>query len=209
MDNKQLTPIRLYTNCDELPMWNFEQIRKTGELKWLVYSYDGFGGVEVPEDAPMVWDNILNEYSKLTANNETIQYFELLADQSDLQTRLEFGATLLQNISERWHLMPKHIQEGYVEALKDHRFYLNTSKPLDKELERLFRQLKAVEMKLKQFNGEKEVFEKKRLETDLIEVKVKIQRIIKMPIDLKRVSVKEWLLTITDAINSVKSSKNG
>ncbi|MEZ7496472.1 hypothetical protein QO206_13320 [Leeuwenhoekiella aequorea] len=209
MDNKQLTPIRLYTNCDELPMWNFEQVRKTGDLKWLVYLFDGFGEVEVPEDAPMVWDNILSQYSELTANNETIQYFELLADQSDLQTRLEFGAILLQNVAERWHLMPKYIQEGYVDALKDHRFYLDTRKPLDKELERLFRQLKAVEMKLKQFNGEKEVFEKKRPETDLIEVKVKIQRIIKMSIDLKKVSIKEWLLTITDAINSVKSSKNG
>lgn len=209
MDTKQPTDIRIYTNCDQLPMWNFEQIRKDGDLKWLVYGFDGWGEVEALETAKETWDNILNEYSELTANNETLQYFEILADESDLQTRFNHCAVLLKNIAERWELMPKNIQKGYIDALKEFRFYLNTSKPLDKELEQLFRQLKNVEMKLKQIQGEKQVFEKKRPEMDLIEVKVKIQRIIKMPIDLKKVSVKEWLLTVNDAISSVKISKNG
>lgn len=209
MDIKPVTAIRLYENCDQLPMWNFEQIRKHNDFRYLVYGFEGWGDVEVPEDADSVWGDILNEYSELTKNNSTIQYFELYADVSDLETRHYFGAMLLKNIAERWEAMDAEMQKGYINTLKDFRFYLNTSKPFDKELERLMRQLKAVKMKLEQSQAELEQFKDNRPDSDIVETKVKIQRIIQMPIDLKKTSVKEWLFIVEDAVKSSKPMKNG
>ena len=71
------------------------------------------------------------------------------------------------------------------------------------------RQLKAVKMKLEQSQAELEQFNSNRPDSDILETKVKIQRIIQMPIDLKKTSVKEWLFIVEDAVKSSKPMKNG
>ena len=194
---------RLYANCEQLPMFNFDKIRKGGGYEWLVYGYDGWGEVDVPKEVEGVWFGIINEYANLTKNNRSLQYFELLADISDMSTRITIASSLLYQIAIRWERMSSVMQKQYNDQLKEWRFYLNINKGLDHELERMRAQIKAIQMKLKIKETEKKDFEKGNgKEMDTITMKVKIQRIIKMPINLKETAVKEWVAIIEDAINN-------
>ena len=178
-------------------MHNFDQIRKEGDLTWLVYGYDGFGNVTITLDAPKIWDEIINEYSELTQNNKTLQYFELVSDSSDMETRIIQVTALLKQLDER-PLMDKDIKKRYVEELSGWRFYYNDSKDHIEEVERLKKQLEVVKQKLRLQEKDKESFEGKQDKGDLIELKVLVQNAIKRHIDLRRISVKEWVYTLNN-----------
>ena len=206
MDTNTIVKIRLYRDCSQLPMQNFDMIRSSGNLEWLVYGYDGWGEIDIPEDAEDVWGNILNEYAELTENNTSLYYFELLAEISDIQTRITVAGALLYGLESRWQKMNNETKKEYIEQLKDWRFYFNSALNPADEFERLHGQLKAVDMKLKIKESEQKDFETAQGKGggDLIKVKAKIQRVIKMRIDLKLTSVKEWLAIVEDAISISK-----
>lgn len=193
MDNTK--PIRLYQNCSELPMYNFDLCRKDSDPKWLVYGYDGWGEVTVPEGVEKVWDDITNEFAVLTSNNSTMQYFDLCADESDMRIRIEMVNALLWQIETRPN-MKDEIFKGYCNELRRWRFYFNESKDKAQEIKRLKKQLEVVQSKLKLLLDDKENFEKKNKSSDLLKIKVSVQNILKRDIDLKKISVKEWILTL-------------
>lgn len=189
------TNIRLYQNCDELPMYNFEQIRNKQDYTWLVHGYDGFGSVVLPINAPEVWDNIINEYSTLTENNRTLEYFDIIVDGSDMEVRIVNATALLKQLDER-PLMDEETKKMYTDELAGWRFYYNYSKDHEKEIERLINQLEVVKQKHRMLAKEKEDFEGKQEKGDLIKLKVLVQNAIKRHIDLRQVSVKEWVYTL-------------
>lgn len=205
MDINESVDIRVYRSCDELPMYNFDKVKTEG-FKWLVYGYDGWGEVETPEDIESIWGDILNEYAQLTENNTSLYYFELLADISDLQTRLTIVSALLYGLESRWHTMAPDVKKDYIQELKDWRFYFNPASPKD-EFDRMHGQIRAVETKIKIKEKELKDFEtaQGKGNEDLNKIKVKIQRIIKMRVDLKITSVKEWLAIVEDAISISKA----
>lgn len=198
--------IRLYSNCDEIPKWNFDKINETQDYKYLVYGYDGWGDVNVPKNAKEVFESIMEEFSELTVSNKTWRYFELVKDVNDLDNRAYFGKMLLNQLAKRRLSMPKDIRDQYAEQLREFGFYLNDGKPFIKEYERLQKQLKVVYMKLEQKSKEAQEFEGKNFtnneEISTIKLKVKIQKILKVDLDLKRISVKEWLIWLDEAMNT-------
>lgn len=192
--------MRLYLNCDELPKWNFDQVTKHNDLKWLIVGYD-YGEAEVPENAQEVWDNILEEYAQLTKSNTTVRYFELIDEIRELSDRFFAGEILLNQLMKRISFMSEEMRKEYVQELRDLRFYLNEGKPFKTEFERLQKQLKAVFTKLEAKTKEaREIEEKNSGEgTSTIQIKVKIQKLLKVNIDLKAISVTEWLQWIEEA----------
>ncbi len=193
MDNKK--DVRLYKDCSELPMHNFEEARKDNNFKWLVYGYDGWGDIEVPEKTIEIWDDILNEYAALTKNNKTIQYFEIWSDLSDLETRIIQANVLLFQLESRPQ-MEKQLKESYIKELGKWHFFYNSSKDHNQEIKRLKKHIGVVKTKLVLLESDKENFEKKNKTSDLIKIKVAVQNILKRDIDLRKISVKEWIITL-------------
>lgn len=191
----------LYTSCDELKKWNFDKISETNDYKYLVAGSEFGKTCEAPENGQEIWDGILQEYAEKTENHKTLLYFELLAEISDMENRAYFGEVLLTQLNSRYHSMREEIRKEYFKELRAIRFYINESKPLKNEIERLVRQLKAVKTKLELKAGEAREFEEKNFkgEVSTLQLKVKIQRALKVNIDLKQISVSEWLEWINEA----------
>jgi len=197
--------IRLHQNCDELSKWNFDKIIKTNDLRFLVVGYDGYEQIEIPEDAKKVWENIQEEYLKKTENDKTLGYFELVADIADLKSRAHFADIMIKQLAERSFLMSNEIRKEYISELKAIRFYINEGKPLKGEILKLINQLKAVKMKLELKTKEAKEFENASEDNkgaSTLTLKVKIQRALKVNIDLRNTSVSEWLLWIDEVINN-------
>lgn len=49
-----------YTSIDEMPIWNWEQISKTGKLKFVFISCEG----DVNDNIVEAWDNLQDQYIK-------------------------------------------------------------------------------------------------------------------------------------------------
>lgn len=200
MDTAEPTPIRISRNCEEISAHNFYKLRDTGDLQWLSPSFEGWGDIKdkLPENAQEVADDIADEYSILTKNNKTLQYMELVDDTEIAATRIYGASILLDNINRRWYMMAEHVRDEYVKTLGKWNFILDVRKPLADELKRLYRQVKAAKTKLKRLEKEKESLEKefKKDGTDVIQLKVNIQNILKRDIDLRKISIKEWHYTL-------------
>lgn len=198
-----LFPPVIYTSCEDLKKWNFDKISETNDFKYLISGSENGRKTVAPENGAQIWDGILQEYAELTANNKALQYFEMLADVSDMENRAYFARVLLTQLNSRYHSMREEIRKEYLKELRAVRFYINESKPLKEEIERLARQLKTVETKLEAKTKEAKEFEEKNFtgEVNTTQIKVKIQKALKVQIDLKQISVTEWLEWINEATN--------
>lgn len=197
--------VRISRNCDEITAHHFFKLRETGDLQWMCPKYDGWKDISdrLPENTRECADDIADEYSKLTKNNTTLQYMEYIDDIEAAATRIYGAAVMLDMISLRWKSMSEESRAKYIKLLANWNFILNTSKPLDKELDRLHRQLRAAKTKLKRMEKEKEIMERdlKKEGVDIVEFKVTIQNLLKRDIDLKRISIKEFHYTVKSVSN--------
>lgn len=202
MDIKQ--DVRIYQNCDELLLLNFEKLKETKNLKWIVWGYDGWGDVEVPSNAREVWDNILDEYVELTKNNRTLQYFDSIVDVSNEETRVLQVSILLKEVAERVR-MDKDTKQLYIKELAGWAFYYNDGKEHQSEVKRLYKQLEVVKTKLELMRQDKNKFEDGNDKSDLMDLIVKVQNALKRNIDKRKITVKEWVYTL----NNLPKQNNG
>lgn len=198
--NPERKTLRISRNCDEISAHHFFKLRETNDLQWLYPKYDGWEDVsgDLPENAAEFKVDIIDEYSRLIKNNRTMQYMDCLDDIEQAASRIYGTAAMLDIINLRWHLMDKDTQERYLEKLRNWNFLINTNKPLDKELERLRRQLRAAKTKLKRLENEREQIEKSLKDdgVDIVKFKVAVQNTLKRDIDLKKITIKEWHYTV-------------
>lgn len=200
-------PPVVYTSCDEIKKWNFDKISETKDFKYLIAGSEFGRKTEAPEDAEIIWDEILEEYALKTKNNKALLYFEMLADISDMDNRAYFAEILLTELNNRYHSMRAEIRNEYLKELRAIRFYINESKPLRAEIERLIRQLKTVQTKLQAKIKEAEDFEEKNFGGEGIstsQIKIKIQKALKVNIDTKQTTLSEWLDWINEVTNGAK-----
>lgn len=205
MDSKQNKNIRLYKSCDDLPLYNFEKAKK-GDLKYLVWGYDGFGKVKKPKNISKIWEGLLEEYSSLVKNNQLFQYYELITDISYQTVRITIVSELLHQISTRANIK-KELQKEYYKELRGWGFLFNESKPLESEIQRLYRQIKAAKMKLSQMIKEKRRQEsKKKDKTPFLKIKTRVENHLKRHIDIRKTTVSEWVYIVEDIFNSKKKA---
>jgi len=198
MDIKSSQSIKYYKSCDELPMFNWEKLKQTGDLNWLCVEFDGYNHIKADEKAKGVYEDILDEYSKLSKNNQAIQYYDLLIDISDAQSRIGFATIFIMRLNEN-PTMPEATKKGMIEELRQRRFYINESRPLHSELKRIDRQLGQAQMKLNALIKEKEQKEKATGKaTPILKVKQRVENIIKRSLDFKKISVSEWIYILED-----------
>lgn len=54
-------------NCENLTVWRFNQIATTGDMFWLIKSYEG-EQIESDVNLREIWDSILDEFNILVGN---------------------------------------------------------------------------------------------------------------------------------------------
>lgn len=184
--NKNIT----YKDCSDLPIFNFDKIRTEGNFMWLVRGYDGYEDVSIPPNADDLYGVILNEYCELTGSNKMMQYYELVVEISRLEVRSLTVYALLES-------MPKEdgdLKQGIIKELAHWGFYYKSNKNTTKEMKRLYRQLKAAKTKIDRKKQDLKKFDVESEGVDLIDQKLSLERVLeKNRIDLKKISVKEWV----------------
>lgn len=201
MGYKQTKDLILYSDCDDLMMYNWEKISKTSDLRWLIIGFNGFGKESTEKEQKELeikYKEIISEINDLTNSNEAENYFDLVCDVSDINSRIQMASFALYQIDSR-PFMSEETFENYIGILKDWRFYWNKSKPKKEELKRLDRQLGAVKMKASQLNKEKQKIESKSTQkVSLRKIKQRVETKIGRSIDFKNTSVSEWIYMLED-----------
>lgn len=101
--------------------------------------------------------------------------------------------------------MDQGTRKEYLRELRQLRFYINEGKPFNTEAEKVLKQLKVVNMKLEQKRKELQEFEEKNFgdnQMSTTQLKVKIERMLKVQLDTKKMSVTEWHEWVNEALQT-------
>ncbi|WP_109437818.1 hypothetical protein [Aquimarina sp. AU119] len=208
MDVRSNKSVRLYRNCDELPIWNFDQLISGKGFEWLVYEYDGYGDREVnEEECNSLFEKIKEEYFEKSENQDSINILMLEAEIDYLTRRYTIVYALLSVLktgcSEK--NKPKFYQE-----LRRWRYYLDEKKPLNVEVKRLDNQHKSSKTLINRKQKELEnMVNTGSKSISLFRQKIKLQRTLSMQMDLKKITVTEWLEINKEAEEVMRNSKHG
>lgn len=189
---------RFYRDCSEISIYNFNKVVETDDYSWLVVDYDGYKPVEFDEEqAADFWRDIYNEYTKLSDNNETALFYELLLEIHRLKIRRYFVTILIQELRIGG---TQKVVDGFIDSLKKWRVFINPDRPLNTELDKAERQLRAAQNKIEL--KENELEQLKERQEDAISLEEQIVRLEqglgRNNIDPKTTSVKKWLVMIKE-----------
>ena len=109
--------MHLYKDCGDMPILNFDIVNKTGDLKYMVVGYDGYGDIDIPKGANEGWQKIRNEWIDLVDDNEMAYYHNLVSECIYLETRRDFVRFTLDNMYSR-RMTPLTFRT-YADALSD------------------------------------------------------------------------------------------
>lgn len=203
---------KYYRNCEELPIYNFYKVLDKKDFSYLVVDYNAYDKIEPNEELISLWENIYEEYLRLSKNNTMLLYYETVSELLYLESRYEVAMTLLQQIS--MGRMDKNMLNAYVLELNRWNYILDIKKPLKDELNRLTMQLKQSENKIRLKQSIKKELEdgNKEIPMTLVEQQVKLeQSLSRNEIDTKKTSVLKWIQLIKEVkfINEERIKNNG
>ncbi len=208
MDVRTNQSVRLYRNCDELPIWNFDQLISGKGFEWLVYGYDGYGEREVDEEkCNSIFESIKEEYFEKSQNQDSINILMLEAEIDYLTRRYTIVHALLTVL--KTGCSEKNKPKFYNE-LRRWRYYLDEKKPLESEIKRLDNQHKSSKTLINRKQVELEnMISTGSKKITLLRQKIKLQRTLSMQLDLKRISVTEWLEVNREAEEVIRTNNYG
>lgn len=206
--------MHLYKDCSDIPLYNFDIIYRTNDLKFLVVGWNGYDEIKVPKGANERWTQIKNEWVKLLGNTTTAYYYQLVLETVYLQTRREAVNIILQRIFVREDMQGATL-DTYAEmlAIWDYKWRKGATK--ENNILRLQKQLKQSENKINLKLDELEVMKKEHGddgETVSLERQVLvIERSTNIKIDPKKDSIKTWVevCKMHEEIQSQREKANG
>lgn len=201
-----------YRDCSELSIFLFFQILETGNLNLLLKNEQGEAlkkhgepseeqneEPEYSDEIRELWTDIYNEYCKLSEDNKSLMYFAVCSELLYLEARFEMATILLDQLEKR----REHpaIAEWYIEELSKWKYVIDQNKPLDKELERMARKLKASTNKIRLKKDELKGFQSDDDEEamTLTEQIVRMELILnKNEINPKKTSVEKFVVMMKE-----------
>ncbi len=189
----------LYKGCADLPMHNFSIVRETSDFRWLAVGFTGYSKVQLPDDVDKLFEDIMNEYCGLSQSTKSLDYYELIVDINKLETRYETVKALLLMLPPP---TPKKTMKAIINELHEWKFKFDPTAPFKKEMHRMTRQLSSA---LTRINSKIEDLEKFQEDNDeepasMMVNKIALERVLnKNRIDLKVVTVEEWVAIINEA----------
>lgn len=195
-----------YRDCSELSIYRFSKVLGTGDYTYLLKPNDGEKVVLTEGEIAFfgeVWSSIYEEYCKLAEDNKSLMYFALQEEVVYLTTRYEFAAALLDQIIIRQKT--KIAIDEYIDTLADWGYHIKKDKPLQEEMNRMYKQLRGSQNKIRLKKDELEKFmpEDEEEKLTLTEQIVKLELATgKNNIDPHKTSVEKFVVMIKEMSKS-------
>lgn len=199
---------RLYKNCDELPIWNFDQLISGKSFEWLIYDYDGYGNYELNEkECNTLFETIKEEFFAKSQNQDSINILMLEAEIDYLTLRYTVVYGLLEVMKGGCSEKNK---PSLISELKRWRYYIDARKSFKQEIKRLKNQHDSSKTLINRKQSELEnLVSTGSKKITLLRQKIKLQRTLSMQMDLKKISVTEWLEINKEAEEVIQNSRHG
>lgn len=187
---------RYYLNCSEMPIWNFHQLSKTMDYRYLAKSQEIEDVDQIPIDSPKIWESIFNEYCDISDNTESQEHLRQVAELDELEKKYITTSMLFDGAIE---IEDESIRQKYLDELSQWGFSFNNGN-FEKEIKRVETWLKSVKTRMGMLSADiKEYKNRKSGPESLERQQVKLERASgRNEIDVKRCSVAKWLEIIKD-----------
>tara|TARA_R110002020_G_scaffold453632_1_gene668612 strand:- start:10265 stop:10876 length:612 start_codon:yes stop_codon:yes gene_type:complete len=198
-----------HKSCTTLPIYNFYKIIEESNLLYLAKNYieEETNDIEIGEDAEEHLNNILEEYSILTANKEILFNLKL---QKSIKL-LEYERNIISGIIDIY----KETEDNNVlQALLSLGFEIRPSENIEDLLKRAIKRIKGLNNKIrinkikytKRFS-KKNSEGKSNLEKEalILEMNLKLGR----EINVRKTSVSKWVNMVNLSSDIIKQNKNG
>lgn len=188
---------RYYLNCSELPIWNFHQLGKSMDYRYLAKADEVEEVDRVPIDSPRIWESIFNEYCEILDNPESQEHLRQTAELDELEKKYVFASLI---ITELLSCEDAEVQQMYFKELSAWGFAFNQGKPRE-EIKRANVWLKSIKTRINMLATEVKEYKGKKTKPERLErQQVKLERVTgRNEIDVKRCSVAKWAEIIKDA----------
>lgn len=181
----------LYEDCSELTIHLFYKILETGDYSLLLKE-----PFEDPDETALSnkWNEIYEEYCKLSEDNKTLMYFMICNELVYLKCRKNIGTTLVNSLIDRRD--SPIVITAYIDELAKWKLVIDKNKPLEAEVANVQRNIKLSENKIRLKEDELSKYKSEEgedemsLEEQILAVELALD---KNEIDPKRTSVTRWV----------------
>lgn len=186
---------RYYKSCSDLPIYNFDKILGTQDLRYLIIGWDEEKDVKLDEgfDALRRWLSIHSEYSSLINDNTSFVFFQLKDEIMRMQTRIYFVEALALQVATRD--MPEDVSVRYMEEISKWGVPINPKGDYKVELRKAAKTMRGAKMKLRlKRDALKKIEKDNEGSSNLIKQVVKLEQgLSRNNIDPKKTSVEKWV----------------
>lgn len=95
---------KTYTNCSDLPLFNFIKILTKGDLNQLLSDKDGW---RLKPNLEQIWDDIFMEYTELSQDRQGSHIFGLIKDLQVLKSKIDLIQLCIDVLSKTTNLSDK------------------------------------------------------------------------------------------------------
>lgn len=205
--------MRYAENCEQITVHSFYAIIEKDDFRYIIIGWDEYSELlEFDEEkARKNWNEIYNEYCKLSQDNQTLLFFELQCELIYLENRLFIGNELLNQLEKRKN-SPEAIMI-YGDALIKWKLRFKFENDVDSEIAKLRKDLVGSENKIRLKKNELEGLvnedneEGMSLSRQLLKMSIALK---KDKIDARKTSMVEYIDMLAEIkeINEIRS-KNG
>jgi len=201
MDN-----LRLHRSCETLSIYSFHKIMESSNYCHLIIDWDGYSKIDFDiqknfdeDDLQDIWKGIYDEYCKLTNDNKSLHFYQLLEQVNYLEVRRYIVSNLIQQMVA--NEKKEEILDLYIETLRQWKYIWDKNLVYHEAIFKLLKDLKASENKIELKKDELEKLKSSDEPMTLTQQVVKLERALERNlIDPKITSVEKWI----ELMNQVK-----
>lgn len=201
-----LIPIKHYTSCEDLPLFNWIKLLTTGKLVFL-HAESKKTWHKVP-DLSEVWESIFNEYTELSKDESSNHVLSMIKNITVINNKLDIiqaCVNLLAQSVDIDQLQPT------IQVLKDFGFRYSYSKEtLQQDLKRTVSSAKTLIIQRSQFEKDYEKFSEKQekaTEKDYYMLIAQLEKFRGVAIDIKKTNVLSYISYVEQYNNSLKNER--
>ena len=204
----------VYKGCSDLPIYNFYKIIETKNFSYLYVHWNEYDDdIKEHEDDDKLWRDIYNDYCKLTNDNKTLLYYDLILEISWFKSRIQVVTKLLNQLMHGEKTDER--VSMYVEEINKWKFRIDKSRQLVDEIQKVLKGLKISQNKIRLKEQEIEnlrLSDEEKEDVSFIKQLVQLERSSgRNEIDPKKTSVEKWVAIILDTkeLQEQKSKAHG
>lgn len=181
--------IRYSRNCDEITIYSFDQISSEGDLRNMVPLWDGYSDLSINEElAEEYWQDIFDEYCRLTDDNKMILYYDLIQDINKLKAKriMMTNVIIIAQTVDNFKILSQYLK--FIERVG---YKIDITKGVDNELKRILKKVKFIDNIIRIKQSELNLLGSNEESSPLIQQVVTIENHLKREIDIRKMSVKK------------------